>query len=120
MYSSETPTAYGTAKKQFYAQLGMNNEGINMPQGGGIEKADGEKSFAAAATAIGTGIAVTSYAAVEKAKSAATAATAQTGIKATAATEQARIGATQATATSLGNNPEANVGAINAAGALFK
>lgn len=117
VYSSKTPEG---AERQFYAQLGMKNEGIQLPQGGSINVADGEKSFGQAMTAAGAAVTAYTWGAVEKAKSAASAATAQTGIKAGAATEQARISATQATATSLGNNPEANVGAINAAGNLFK
>jgi len=119
IYSSETPTAYGTAKRQLYAQAGMKNTGIELPQGGSMASADGEKNFGQAATLVGTGLTVNAWGAVEKAKAGATAATTQTGIKAGAATEQARIQATERAATALGGNPEANVGAVDAVGRVF-
>ena len=103
-----------------YAQLGGKGGFVAQGDGGFALQFDGEKSFGQAMTAAGTAVTIGSWASVEKAKSAASAATTQTGIKAGAATEQARIQATQATATSLGNNPEANVGAVDAVGRLFK
>lgn len=117
VYSSRSPDG---AEKQFYAQVGMRVEGVTLPQGGEIKTADGEKSFGQAMTAAGTAVTAYTWGAVEKAKSAANAATAQTGIKAGAATDQARIQATERAATSLGNNPEANVGAVQAVGNLYR
>lgn len=107
------------ADTQLYMRWGGKG-GYASTADGFLTQSDLEKSFGQAMTALGTAVAVTSYASVEKARSAATATTQQTGIQAGAATERARIGATERTAKVLGNNPEANVPAINAAGNLFK
>lgn len=111
----------GTREQQLFAQ-GPGGKGayVGTADGGMVVQADNEKSFgqfvgAAAGTAIGLG-----YFSAEKATTAANAATAQNAARTQAATEQARIQATERAATTLGSNPEANTGAINAAGNLFR
>jgi hypothetical protein len=112
----------GSQSRQIYAQLG--GKGAYAGGGGGdgsmVVQADNERSFGQAMTAAGTVAAIASWASMEKAKTAAEAATAQTATRTAAATEQARIGATASTAKTLGSNPEANVGAVNAVGNLFR
>lgn len=107
----------GSKEKQQYAQIGGKGGYISTPEGF-IIQVDLERSFTVAATAatLITGSVV--QASLEKAKDASQAVTNQTAIKAT--TEQTKIKAAQSTATSVGNNPEANSGAINAIGNLFK
>jgi hypothetical protein len=85
-----------------------------------VVQADNEKSFGQAMTAVGTSIAIHAWSAVEQAKSAASAATQQTALKTAARVEETTVRTVGNTATSLGGNPEANVGAINAVGQLFK
>jgi hypothetical protein len=114
--------ADGSQSRQTYAQLG--GKGAYAGGVGGstsmVVQADNEKSFGQAMTAAGVAVTASTWAAVEKARSAATVSTTNTATKAAATTEQARIGATASTAKSLGNNPEANTSAINAVGNLFK
>lgn len=107
----------GTQTAQTYVQVGGKG-GYVATADGFIVQTDLEKSFRdamIAGTVIAGGI---MSASVEKAKDASAAATAQQQTKATAATEQARIKATERAATTLGSNPDANVGAINAVGNL--
>jgi hypothetical protein len=120
VYSSETPTQYGVAKKQLYTQMGMKVEDAKLPQGGSFAKADGEKNFGQAMTAVGTGIAVNAWSAVEQAKSGAAAATQQTALKTAARVEETTVRTIGSTATTLGSNPEANVGAVDAVGRVFR
>jgi hypothetical protein len=113
----------GSESRQIYAQLGGKGAYAGGVGGAGstmVVQADNEKSFGQAMTAAGAAVAAYTWGAVQQAESAATAATQQTGIKAGAATQQAQIQATERAATTLGSNPEANVGAVEAVGRLFK
>jgi hypothetical protein len=112
----------GTASRQIFAQLGGKGgyaSGMTSPTAMMVQ-VDNERSFGQAMTAAGTVAAIASWASMEKAKTAADAATAQTATRSAAATETARITATERTATTLGGNPEANVGAVNAVKGLFR
>jgi hypothetical protein len=112
----------GSESRQIYAQLGGKGAYAGGVGGAGsmVVQADNEKSFGQAMTAAGAAVAAYTWGAVEQARSAATVSTTNTATSAAAATEQARIGATASTAKTLGNNPEANVGAVEAVGRLFK
>jgi hypothetical protein len=114
--------ADGSQSRQIYAQLGGKGAYAGGVGGSGsmVVQADNEKSFGQAVTAASTVAAIASWASAEKAKTAADAATAQTATRSAAATEAARIGATERTATTLGSNPEANVGAVEAVKGLFR
>jgi hypothetical protein len=117
-----TATPDGTTQRDtsIYAQLGGKGGFIANGDTGFTMQVDNEKSFGQAVSAAGAAYAVGQWAGVETAKATTAATTAQTGIKATAATDQQRIKATQQAATTLGGNPEANTGAINAVGGLFR
>lgn len=110
----------GTRDQQLFAQIGGKGAYVGNAEGGMVVQADNERSFGQAMTAASAAVAVTSWASAEKATTAADAATTQTATRSAAATEQARIQATERAATTLGSNPEANTGAINAAGQLFR
>ena len=113
----------GSESRQIYAQLGGKGAYAGGVGGAGstmVVQADNEKSFGQAMTAAGAAVAAYTWGAVEQARSAATVSTTNTATSAAAATEQARIGATASTAKTLGSNPEANVGAVEAVGRLFK
>jgi hypothetical protein len=110
----------GTQDKQLYAQLGGKGGYVGGADGGMVAQADNEKSFGQAMTAAGVMAATAAWSAVERAATNANAATAQTATRSAAATEQARIKATERAATSLGNNPEANTGAVKAVSTLFR
>lgn len=116
----QTVRADGTREQQLYAQLGGKGAYVGNADGSMVVQADHEKSFGQAVTAAGAAYAVGAWLSADKAATAAEAATAQNAARTSAATEQARIQATQRAATTLGSNPEANVGAINAAGNLFR
>ncbi len=104
---------------QTYAQIG-GKAGFISTDHGFIVQADLEKSLRDAVMAAAASYVAGAFYGAEKAKTAADAATTQTGIKAGAATDQARIKATERAATSLGNNPEAHTGAVHAVRGLFR
>jgi hypothetical protein len=103
-----------------YAQVGGRSNYLRTADGSIMLNTDLDKSFGQLMTAAGAAYSVGAWAGAETAKTTANAATAQTSIKSAARVEETAIKATGAAATSLGNNPEANVGAINAVGGLFK
>ena len=108
----------GTKIKHNYTQVG--GVGQAAPVSGGVALGfDGQKSFGQAMTAGVSAYTSGAYFGAEKAKTAASAATSQAKIKAGAATEQLRIKTVGNAATTLGSNPEANIGAIQAAGAIL-
>jgi hypothetical protein len=114
--------ADGSQSRQVYAQLGGKGAyagGVGS-QGAMVVQADNEKSFGQAMTAVGTSIAVNAWSAVEQAKSAASAATQQTALKTAARVEETTVRTIGSTATTLGSNPEANVGAVDAVGRVFR
>lgn len=118
--TTQTPDGSIARDTAVYAQLGGKGGFIANGGAGFTMQVDNEKSFGQAVTAGGTAYGLGQWASVENTRAATSAATTQTGIKATAATDQARIQATQATATSVGNNPDANTGALNAVRGLFR
>lgn len=108
------------SKTHFYAQLGSKG-GMKetAPDGSKFAVgADSEKSFRDAALTAATLGYVKGNVDIKTAESAD--ATKATIAKTEAGTEATRIGATERTIKSVGNNPEANVGAIDAAGNAFK
>lgn len=101
-----------------FVQVGGKG-GINAPEEGGMMAgADNEKSFRDAAMAAATLGYFAGNRAVKEAEAAAS--TTKELAKTNAGTEAARISAAERTATTLGSNPEANTGAVNAVGELFK
>jgi len=109
-----TVTPEGSKDTMLFAQLGGKGQYATTPEGGMVAGADNEKSFGAAVTGVVAHSVANIWGGVEKAKSADAARTAQTATKADAAVQTTRITETGATVRSVGNNPEANVGAIEA------
>ena len=103
-----------------YAQLGGNTRYHRGADGSETFDADLSQSFGHAMTAAGAAIGIISWAGVEKAATAAVETTKQISVKSAAGVATENIKATASTAQVLGSNPEANKGAINAAGNLFR
>ena len=103
-----------------YAQLGGNTRYNRGADGSVTFDADLSQSFGHAMTAAGAAVGIMSWAGVQKAQTAAVEATKQLGVKSAAGVASDNIKATAATAQVLGSNPEANTGAINAVGNLFR
>lgn len=101
-------------------QLGGTTVYSRTPEGGVFYASDMSKSFGHAMMAAAAAVGMLSWADVSKAETLATEASRQAGIKATAAVQSQRLTSAAQTATTLGSNPEANVGAIDAVGNLFK
>ena len=119
--SNQTVNIDGSTEthNQLLAKLGGKAEYRSTPDGMDVTT-DDQSSFAAAATATGAVVGLLSYADIQNTKNLAAAATTQTGFKTAAATRQTTVKATADAAKTLGSNPEANVGAINAVGNIFR
>jgi hypothetical protein len=119
--TTDTTTADGTRHRQSetYSQLGGVG-GYASTAGGMAVQFDGQKSFRDAAILAGVVVPAGFAAQTERAASAAAAATRQTEVKSAAEVAKAQTAARASTATALGGNPEANVGAVDAVGRLFR
>lgn len=106
--------------REFWVQLGGKG-GFHRDSDGTITaSADNEKSFRDAALATTTMVVSNIQAGVEKARSADQTKVATTGIIETETTNRASIEAASSTAQSVGNNPEANVGALEGVRRIFR
>lgn len=106
------------SKTRLYAQAGSRGGMTESAAGDYAVGADSEKSFRDGMIAAGTLGYIAGNVSIKKAESADAAAASLA--KTVAGTEQARISSTERAVTTLGSNPEANTGAIKAAGDAFR